>query len=289
MNVKKVVLVTGVSGAGKTTAMGVLEDMGYTCIDRYPVKLVDSLVEMVLEEVGTSSYQNLALSVNAQDFATFKRAFENGMIDLTVLYLDASYESLLLRYKYNRRHHPLLVAKVANSLEEAITLETDAFSKIKESATIIIDTSQTSVHDLSRRIQNVFSISAKHTLTVSFLSFGFRHGVPRDADIVIDVRVLKNPYWDVSLREKSGNNKAVYDYVIKDADTVTYLSKLMPYLDMVIEMYKTDTKHHLTIAIGCTGGQHRSVSIANWLYRNYRDQLDVFVNHRDVKESDNND
>lgn len=286
MNLKRVVLVTGVSGAGKTTAMAVLEDMGYTCIDRYPVELVDEFVELVNAEESASRYQNLALSVNAKDFDRFRIAFENAQFHLTILYLDASFESLLLRYKYNRRHHPLLVSKIANSLEEAISLEQEAFSKIKEAASIIIDTSHTSVHDLSKRIQDVFSISAKHSLTVSFLSFGFRHGVPRDADLVLDVRVLKNPYWVPELRDKSGNTRSVYDSVINDEASQIYLEKLKPYLDYVIELYKTDTKHHLTVAIGCTGGQHRSVSIANWLTRAYRDSLQVFVNHRDVVEQD---
>lgn len=284
MNLKRVILVTGVSGAGKTTAMAVLEDMGYTCIDRYPVELVDEFVELVHTEESASRYQNLALSVNAQDFDRFRIAFENAQFHLTILYLDASFESLLLRYKYNRRHHPLLVSKMANSLEDAISMEQEAFSKIKEASSIIIDTSHTSVHDLSKRIQDVFSISAKNSLTVSFLSFGFRHGVPRDADLVLDVRVLRNPYWNPELREKSGNSRAVYDYVIDDAVTKEYLEKLKPYLDFVIETYKTDTKHHLTVAIGCTGGQHRSVSIANWLTRAYRGELQVYVNHRDVVE-----
>ena len=195
MNLNKVVMVTGVSGAGKTTAMAVLEDMGYTCIDRYPVELVDHLIELITNDEPNELYQNLAISVNAYDFHEFKRAFENSRVDLTVLYLDASFESLLLRYKYNRRHHPLLVSKVANSLEEAIDLETQTFAEIKDFATIIIDTSHLSVHDLSKRIQNVFMLSSKQTLTISFLSFGFRHGLPRDADMVLDVRFLKNPYW----------------------------------------------------------------------------------------------
>ena len=287
MNLNKVVMVTGVSGAGKTTAMAVLEDMGYTCIDRYPVELVDHLIELITNDQPNEMYQNLAISVNAYDFHEFKRAFENSRVDLTMLYLDASFESLLLRYKYNRRHHPLLVSKVANSLEEAIDLETKTFSEIKDFATIIIDTSHLSVHDLSKRIQNVFMLSSKQTLTISFLSFGFRHGLPRDADMVLDVRFLKNPYWVPELRELSGNNRAVYNYVIEDDETKKFIKKMKPYLDYVIEEYKTDTKHHLTIAIGCTGGQHRSVSIANWLYREYRDHFNVLVNHRDVKEITN--
>lgn len=284
MIVNKVVLVTGISGAGKTTAMAVLEDMGYHCIDRYPVFLIDELIELLLSDQEDEHLRNLALSVSAQDFFTFKQAFENMECDLTLLYLDASYDSLLLRYKYNRRNHPLLVQKKANSLEEAIEIEIASFSEVREYASIIIDTSHLSVHDLSKRIQSVFAISSKKSLTISFVSFGFRHGVPGDADMVVDVRFLANPYWDESLREKSGNDRLVYEYVLEDNKTKDFLENFMPYLDFVLRQYTDDNKQHLTVAIGCTGGQHRSVSLVNWLQRKYRDDFPVFINHRDVVE-----
>lgn len=284
MIVNKVVLVTGISGAGKTTAMAVLEDMGYHCIDRYPVFLIDELIELLLSDQEDEHLRNLALSVSAQDFFTFKQAFENMECDLTLLYLDASYDSLLLRYKYNRRNHPLLVQKKANSLEEAIEIEIASFSEVREYASIIIDTSHLSVHDLSKRIQSVFAISSKKSLTISFVSFGFRHGVPGDADMVVDVRFLANPYWDESLREKSGNDRLVYEYVLEDTKTKDFLENFMPYLDFVLRQYTDDNKQHLTVAIGCTGGQHRSVSLVNWLQRKYRDDFPVFINHRDVVE-----
>lgn len=284
MIVNKVVLVTGISGAGKTTAMAVLEDMGYHCIDRYPVFLIDELIELLLSDQEDEHLRNLALSVSAQDFFTFKQAFENMECDLTLLYLDASYDSLLLRYKYNRRNHPLLVQKKANSLEEAIEIEIASFSEVREYASIIIDTSHLSVHDLSKRIQSVFAISSKKSLTISFVSFGFRHGVPGDADMVVDVRFLANPYWDESLREKSGNDRLVYEYVLEDPKTKDFLENFMPYLDFVLTQYTDDNKQHLTVAIGCTGGQHRSVSLVNWLQRKYRDDFPVFINHRDVVE-----
>lgn len=286
MIVNKVVLVTGISGAGKTTAMAVLEDIGYNCIDRYPVGLISKLIDMLQKDPEDEQFRNLALSVSAQDFQAFKQAFENIECDLTILYLDSSYESLLLRYKYNRRNHPLLVQKKANSLEEAIEIEISNFSKVREYASIIIDTSLLSVHDLSKRIQNVFTISSKKSLTISFVSFGFRHGIPRDADLVVDVRFLKNPYWDTALREKSGNNRQVYDYVINDEKTQKFIETLIPYLNFTINQYADESKHHLTVAIGCTGGQHRSVSLVNWLQRIYREDFPVFINHRDVEEHD---
>ena len=286
MILNKVVLVTGISGAGKTTAMAVLEDMGYHCIDRYPVFLIDELIELLQSNEEDERLRNLALSVSAHDFFTFKQAFENMECDLTILYLDASYDALLLRYKYNRRSHPLLIQKKANSLEEAIEFEIASFYEVREYATIIIDTSHLSVHDLSKRIQAVFSISSQKALTISFVSFGFRHGVPGDADMVVDVRFLANPYWEVSLREKSGNDRVVYDYVLEDDKTQAFLKTFIPYLEFVLDQYTHDSKNHLTVAIGCTGGQHRSVSLVNWLQRQYRKAYPVFINHRDVKDQE---
>ena len=284
MRINKVVLVTGVSGAGKTSAMAVLEDMGYHCIDRFPVELLKNLVKLINKR--DTQFHDYAFSVTAADFHEFVRAFENIECDLTILHLDATYESLLLRYKYNRRNHPLLVSKKANSLEEAIRMELEEFSKVREYATIIIDTSHLSVQDLSKRIQNVFSFTTKQSLTISVVSFGYSHGIPRDADLVFDVRFLVNPYWEESLRKKSGNDREVYDYVIEDENTKIFLDKLETFLDYSVDQYNKERKHHLTIAVGCTGGQHRSVSVANWLYRHYYDKYTVFVTHRDVKEEE---
>ena len=215
---KRVVLVTGLSGAGKTSAMAVLEDMGYYCIDRLPVTLVDELVVAINE--GTDvRYDRLALSVTATDFYRFKHAFENLDASLRVLFLDASYESLLLRYKQTRRNHPLLVSRVANSLEEAIRLEMDVFSEIKTEATVILDTSFLTQANLSARIQEVIALNTLPVVTVSFISFGYRHGVPLDADYVFDVRNLVNPFWEETLRSMSGNDEPVYRYVIDDPKT----------------------------------------------------------------------
>lgn len=283
MRINKVVLVTGVSGAGKTSSMAVLEDMGYHCIDRFPSELLSNLIKLINDD-KRAIVENYAFSVSAKDFHDFRIAFENIECDLTILHLDATYESLLLRYKYNRRNHPLLVAKSANSLEEAIVMEIEEFDNVREHATIIMDTSFLSVQDLSKRIQEVFAFTTKQSLTISIVSFGFSKGVPRDADLVFDVRFLVNPYWDMSLRIKSGNNREVYDYVIDDVKTKEYLERLESFLDYSIEQYNSERKHHLTIAVGCTGGQHRSVSIANYLHRRYHDKYTVFVSHRDVIE-----
>lgn len=284
MKKNKVVLVTGLSGAGKTSAMAVLEDIGYHCIDRFPSMLLNYLIDE-LSQLKDGHFNNLALSVSANDFDRFYNAFKNVDCELIVLFLDASKEQLLLRYKYNRRNHPLIVANVANSLEEAIDAEILEFSNIKSSATIIIDTTFLTVSKLSSRLERFFKVNDKESiLSISFISFGYRKGLPRDADLVFDVRFLENPYWVEELRVQSGNDAAVYNYVIDQEKTQEYLKELERFLDFSIREYALQNKHHLTIGIGCTGGQHRSVSVANYLYNHYRKEYTAYKDHRDVVE-----
>ncbi|AZK43805.1 RNase adapter RapZ [Erysipelothrix piscisicarius] len=283
MEKQKVVLVTGLSGAGKTSAMAVLEDMGYHCIDRFPVFMIEDLVRDI-EAMKDGTYSNLALSVNAADFDVFYRTFKNSECELIVLFLDASKEQLLLRYKYNRRNHPLIVANLANGLEEAIDAEIEQFSNIKSRASIIIDTTFLTQQNLTSRIKRFFKIEGNQSLFLSFISFGYRKGLPMDADLVFDVRFLNNPYWEESLRSMTGNDKPVFDYVINDEKTQEFLKYLTHFLDYAFERYIEESKHLLTVAIGCTGGQHRSVSIVNWLYENYDKQYNTLKDHRDMPE-----
>ena len=284
MNRSRVVLVTGLSGAGKTSAMAVLEDMGYYCIDRFPASMINDLAKDIVSG-SFPQYENVALSVSAADFNVFYNELRNVDCELMVLYLEASKEQLLLRYKYNRRNHPLVVSGVANSLDDAIIIELEEFSKIKSFATIIIDTTFLNGQLLTSRIQRFFNLrNQKHTMTLSFTSFGYRKGLPLDADLVFDVRFLKNPYWDETLRLKSGNDMQVYSYVIEDSVTQEFIGKLKDFLDYMLEKNMESSKHLFSIAIGCTGGQHRSVSIVNWLYEQYRLDFNVIKDHRDVKE-----
>lgn len=283
MEKQKVVLVTGLSGAGKTSAMAVLEDMGYHCIDRFPVFMIEDLVKDI-EAMKDGTYSNLALSVNAADFDIFYRTFKNSECELIVLFLDASKEQLLLRYKYNRRNHPLIVANLANGLEEAIDAEIEQFSNIKSRASIIIDTTFLTQQNLTSRIKRFFKIEGNQSLSLSFISFGYRKGLPMDADLIFDVRFLNNPYWEESLRSMTGNDKPVFDYVINDEKTQEFLKYLTQFLDYAFERYIEESKHLLTVAIGCTGGQHRSVSIVNWLYENYDKQYNTLKDHRDMPE-----
>lgn len=284
MDKRKIVLVTGLSGAGKTSAMAVLEDLGYHCLDRFPVFLLEELIHEISRGYDPR-YDTLALSVSSVDFKDFYNAFSNIDCDLRVLFLFASKEQLLLRYKYNRRNHPLLISHLANGLEEAIGIEIKEFSRIKDYATIIIDTSFLKQQDLTARIQDVFSFTQKPTLAISFISFGYRYGLPLDADLVFDVRFLKNPYWDPELRKKSGNDNDVFAYVINDPTTQDFISRIRDFLDYAFVQYQQESKSHLTVGIGCTGGQHRSVSLVNYLFNAYKDDYTCFMDHRDVVEN----
>lgn len=281
-SVHNIVLVTGLSGAGKTTAMGVLEDMGYRCLDGYPVELISQFSVLIADQHSVI-YQDIALSVTSVDYPKFLEAFRNLEANLRTLYLDADLDVLLLRYKYNRRTHPLLVLNKATSLEEAIAIENDELSVVKESADVIIDTSRLSGQDLRKKIITYFSVLEKPTFTISLVSFGYRYGLPLDADLVLDVRFLSNPYWKEELRLLNGNDQPVYDYVISDSKTEEYLKYLVPFLDYSLKQYQLEGKSHFTIGIGCTGGQHRSVSIVNWLYTHYSQQYACFKEHREVR------
>ena len=268
---RNVVLITGMSGAGKTSAMNILEDMGYHCIDNFPVQLLSSLGHLIREQ-DDKRYDNIALATNAVDYMQFLNYFENIGMTVNVVFLDASNEELLLRYRFTRRHHPMLLFSMANTLEEAIEVERDLFNRLNERAILHIDTTKLGLQELRNILFSRLSFKAKPEFTISFMSFGFKHGLPIDADIVSDVRFLPNPYYVDALKEKTGNDKEVYDYVMKFDETKEFCRRLHDYLDYVLTQYAKQKRSHLTVAIGCTGGHHRSVTIANWLYALYKDR-----------------
>ena len=212
-NKKNIVLITGMSGAGKTSAMNVLEDMGYYCIDNFPVQLISSLGHLIREQ-SDHRYDNIALATNAVDYMQFVNYFENIDMTVNVVFLDASNEELLLRYRFTRRHHPMLLYSMANTLEEAIEVERDLFDRLNERAILHIDTTKLSLQELRKLLFSRLSFKVKPEFTISFMSFGFKHGLPIDADIVSDVRFLPNPYYVEDLRQKTGNDQEVYDYVM---------------------------------------------------------------------------
>lgn len=283
---KKVVLVSGMSGAGKTSATGILEDMGYHCIDQYPVQLLGLLVDLI-DTSTDPRYSNVALATSLKDFPEFYHAFKGAEIDVRVLFLDASNEVLLHRYKSTRRTHPFLISNIANTLEEAISIERSDFQSLKDQSVISVDTTFLSSSELKSKIEKYFALSSTPVFTISFISFGYKHGVPLDADLMIDVRFLPNPYWEVSLRPYSGNDECVYNYVMDSEETQEFIVKLKDFLDYAFKQYVKEGKNHFTVAIGCTGGQHRSVTITNYLYDTYKDIYKCYKEHRDVKEINN--
>lgn len=277
-----VVIVTGISGAGKTTAIGCLEDLGYYCIDNYPKELISSLVDLIREEKD-DRFENIALVVNVAEFSDVYNFLESREINVRGLALDAANNKILTRYKYTRRTHPLILSSQASTLEEAIEKERDIFDTIKCGNVQRIDTTYLTAKTLGEIIEGYFSIGSQTKFSISFVSFGYKYGIPQDADIMIDVRFLPNPYWEESLRDMSGDDKPVYDYVISKPETQEFLSYLNSFLDYSLEEYKKQGKYHLTIGIGCTGGQHRSVSIVNYLFDRYKNKYLCHKGHKDKR------
>ena len=278
----RVILVSGMSGAGKTTAMGILEDMGYHCMDQFPVKLLPELLEIIIRH-DDPRFQNLALSTNLIDFNAFKQTFGILDIDLQIILLEASHTELLKRYKFTRRTHPMILSQQAQTLEDSIQVERDMLSNLKEQNCMVVETSHLNVTELKQRLNQVFAINERAPFSISFISFGYKNGLPMDADLVFDVRFLPNPYWNEDLKDLTGNDKPVYDYVIEKKETQRFIKKLKSFLDYAFKEYIREGKNHFTVAIGCTGGKHRSVSLVNWAYENYGKEYRCFKDHRDLE------
>ncbi len=281
--IKKVILVSGMSGAGKSTATTILEDMGYHIIENYPVQLLSFLVD-IIESSTDPRYDYIALSTNANDFPEFLRGIRGEGMEVRVLFLDASDLVLIRRYKSTRRTHPLLLSNTANTLEEAIAVERQLLTRAIDNSFVTIDTSFLTAKEVKRVLEQYFAKNTAPSFSISFVSFGYKHGVPLDADLMIDVRFLPNPFWEPKLRMYSGNDPEVYHYVMDKDETREFIKRLLAFLDYAFEQYVKEGKNHFTVAIGCTGGQHRSVTITNFLYDNYKNQYRCYKQHRDEKE-----
>ena len=282
MNKKRILLITGRSGAGKTSVMGILEDMGYHCIDQFPVKLLNEFASMLGQD-SDPRYEFIALATNLSEFNAFRRKFDGMDMDVRVLILDCNADELLRRYKYTRRTHPMLISNKATTLEDAIYLEGELLKDLKDTAYLTIDTTFLKSNELKTKINKYFAMSNQPSFSISFISFGYKNGVPMDADLLFDVRFLSNPYWVEDLRPFSGNDACVYDYVMQSEQTKILIEKLTTFLDYAFKEYVTEGKNHFTVGIGCTGGQHRSVVIANWLFDHYGKDYHVYKEHRDLR------
>ena len=278
---KRVILVSGMSGAGKSTATRILEDLGWHVIDNFPVQLVSLLVDMIESSIDPR-YRYIALATSAQDFPEFLRGLNGDDIEVQVLFLDASDAVLLHRYKSTRRTHPLLLSNAVNTLEEAIAVERQMFQSYRADTFTTIDTTFVKEKELKQKLEQYFSRNQVPNFTISFVSFGYKNGVPLDADLMIDVRFLPNPYWDLSLRTMTGNDREVYDWVMGKPETQEFIKRLLSFMDYAFKEYVKEGKNHFTVAIGCTGGQHRSVTIANYLYNHYQTKYNCYLEHRDA-------
>ena len=280
---KKIVIISGISGAGKSTAANILEDMGYLCIDSYPVELLDNLVELIVND-DSVKYQKVALTIPLSDLDKYGTFFENSNIESTLILLDASLETIVKRYKFSRRIHPLLISNMANSLEEAVEIEKQWLEKYKRANAHVLDTTNLSFREHKETLDRILAYDDYNNLAVSFVSFGYKYGLPSDADLIFDVRILDNPFWVEELKELTGNDEAVYNYVLNGHHAKEYLEKLISYIDFTLNAYDKEEKRHLSIYIGCTGGKHRSVTITNYLYDYYKENYLCYKRHRELEE-----
>lgn len=279
---KRIIVVSGYSGAGKTVAMGILEDMGYTVMDQIPFELFDDVLKLILSN-DDPRFDFVALSTESLFMRKLIYRLSNSEADVRVLFLEADEDVLLTRYKATRRTHPFLLRNIASSLVEAIGVEIEMLSPLKEQANVI-NTTRLSNQDLTQRLQLLYGVESLPTFSISFVSFGFKHGIPKDADCVFDVRFIKNPYWEESLRSLTGNDQAVVDYVLDQPVAQEYLDHLTSFLRFSFPLYIEEGKNHFTVAIGCTGGQHRSVTFVNALEKTFSKEYKVYKKHKDLRE-----
>ena len=279
---RKLVLISGISGAGKSTASNILEDMGFTCIDQYPVELLPDLIELI-KTSDSIRYKQVALTIGLSDLEKFYNLLENSDYASTLILLDASKDTIINRYKFTRRVHPLVVSNTAATVEEAVEIEKGILKKFRKRNVHIIDTSNLTNKQHKEILDRILEYDDFNNLAITFESFGYKNGVPDDADLVLDVRMLDNPFYVPELKEMTGNDKPVQDYVLNSKLTQRYIRKVTAYLDFMFKAYDNEEKRHLTICIGCTGGQHRSVTITNYLYEYYKEKYMCYITHRELR------
>ena len=282
---KDVIFLTGVSGAGKSTAMSFMEDIGYYCIDNMPAELISTFMNLMDK---SDKYNKIAIVTDVRSKGVFnafcdvvdKLKYDND--NVKIIYLDIKNHVALKRYKLTRRKHPF-ADKFSGSIEDALNYEKEVLAPVRLRADYVIDTSDLTSNQLRNRLTQILLGDDKDVMNINIVSFGFKHGIPNDADFVLDVRGLPNPYWVESMREKTGLDQEVYDYVFSFGDAQKLLEKTISLLDFLNPLYIKEGKSQIVIAIGCTGGNHRSVAIAEALKKHFvRHRDNVSVNKRDI-------
>ena len=281
------VVVTGRSGSGKSTALKMLEDTGFYCVDNLPVSLIEKFVDLI--SMPNSEINKVALGLDARAGQALEEA--DGVLarlkekgyDIEILFLEADAKVLIKRYKETRRVHPLAAD---GRVEDGIAKERRILEKLKKKADYVIDTTHLLTRELKEELDRIFIKDEEYNnLIITVMSFGFKHGIPADADLVFDVRFLPNPFYIDELKHQTGNDKPVQEYVMSFPESEIFLDKLTDMLDFLIPNYVKEGKYRLVIGIGCTGGKHRSVTLANALYDRMKDKgkYGIKIYHRDVE------
>jgi len=280
-----IVIISGLSGSGKSTAVNALEDMGYYCVDNIPPTLLPTFIELCKN--SEKEISKVALGIDIRERVSFDsaprviREFKENGYPVDMIFLESSDSTLLKRYKETRRKHPL---SNDGNISEGITKERKMLEELKELSNYTIDTSELNVHQLSEIIKNKFKEEGSQNILLNIISFGFKHGIPNDADMIFDVRFLPNPYFVESLKNLNGTDKEVLDYIMEKEQSIEFIEKMTEFLDYLIPNYEKEGKAYLTIAIGCTGGKHRSVAIADKVAEHFKD-LSPLTRHRDISKN----
>ena len=281
------VIVTGMSGAGKSTALKTLEDMGYFCVDNLPIQLMIRFAEIAYSKDNDTD--NVAVGVDIRNgvylerFSGCLQELKKSKYDYEILFLDSNDDVLIKRYKETRRNHPL--ARTGR-IEDGIKLERSKIAFLRKEADYIIDTTSLLTRELKIELDKIFLKNQEYSnFIINVESFGFKYGIPRDADLVFDVRFLPNPYYDLELRPLTGNDEAIWDFVMRHDEAKEFLNKVTDLLEFLIPNYIKEGKNGLVVAIGCTGGKHRSVTLANGIYQELKLlPYSVKIDHRDIEK-----
>lgn len=285
----EILIVTGMSGAGKTVCLKHLEDFGFNCIDNLPIGLMNSFLELLLS--SRENEQRTALGIdsrNGKELSELEKIIESWReekkVPFRILFLDASDEVLIQRYKESRRSHPL---SKEGRIQDGITKEREKMAFLRKKADLIIDTSRLLTKNLRQQLKEIVQEEKKYqNLQLSILSFGFKYGMPEDLDLLFDLRFLPNPYYDPDLRTHTGEEKAVQDFVFQDGNAQIFLDKLVDLFHFLFPLYVAEGKNQLVLGLACTGGKHRSVTMAEKLYQSLKDTADygIALEHRDIRK-----
>ena len=278
------VIVSGLSGSGKSSAINILEDLGYYCVDNLPPQLISTFLNLCKK--SSTKIEKVALGIDIREGEFLNNIHDEVKIlkksgnKIEYLFLDASDQTLIKRYKESRRIHPLAPK---GNLVEGIKKERLALKKIRENSAHVIDTSKLSVHQLKQIVKDIFGKSQKEKLILNFSSFGYKFGIPSDPDIMIDVRFLPNPHFNEKIKKFNGLDLKIKKFVLNGSESRVFLDKLIDFLDFLFDKYILEGKSYLTVAIGCTGGKHRSVVIVEELGKRFK-KLNPNILHRDINK-----